>query len=52
MHVLTWFINGVVDEILPQVAVIVLLAEVNGLVHISQLIGDEVQSLFGVPHAA
>jgi len=49
--VVTWFVNGVRDQIFPQLSFIVLFAKVNCLVHVTEFIGYQLQSLLGVAHA-
>lgn len=48
----TWFVDGVRDEVLPQLCVILLFGKFYGFVHILQLLHDHLQSPSAVPHPA
>ena len=49
---LTWLIDGVGDEVLPQLSIILLLGKLNGLVYICQFLHDHLQCLPAVAHPA
>lgn len=49
---LTWLVDGVGDEILPQLGVVLLLGKLDGLVHILQLHHDHLQGPSAVSHPA
>lgn len=48
----TWFVDGVRDEVLPQLCVVLLFGKFYGFVHILQLLHDHLQSPSAVPHPA
>ena len=48
--VVTWLVNGVRDQIFPQLSFIMLFAKVNCLVHVTKFVGYQLQSLLGVAH--
>lgn len=48
----TWFVDGVTDEVLPQLCVVLLFGELYGFVHVLQLLHDHLQSPPAVPHPA
>jgi len=50
MPVLTRFINGVRDQIFPELTFIVLLTEINCLIHVTKFICYQLQSLLCVAH--
>ena len=52
MLVLTWFVHGILDEIVPEFLVNLLLTEVNSMVHITQPLHDQLQGLLQVTHTA
>lgn len=49
---ITWFVDGIRDEVLPQLCVVLLFSKFNGFVHILQLLHDHLQSPSAVSHPA
>ena len=47
----TWPLHGIGNEVLPQFLIILLLAELNGMIDILQPIHNHLQCLYQVPHA-
>lgn len=48
----TWLINGVRDEILPELCIILLFSKLDGLIHVLQLLHDHLQGSPAVSHPA
>ena len=48
----TWFVNGVRDEILPELCIVLIFGKLYGLVHVLQLLHDHLQRSSAVPHPA
>lgn len=47
---LTWLIDGVRDEVLPQLSIVLFLGKLNGFVYIFQFLHDHLQRLPAVTH--
>lgn len=48
----TWFVDGIRDEVLPQLCIVLLFGKFYGFVHIIQLLHNHLQSPSAVPHPA
>lgn len=48
----TWFVDGVGDEILPQLCIVLLFSKLYGFVHVLQFLHDHLQGPSAVPHPA
>lgn len=48
----TWFVNGIRDQVLPQLGIILLFGKFYSFVHITQFLHDHLKSSSAVPHPA